>query len=147
VHASRPAAAALVLVCGVAVAACGSSAHEKSTAKDDFIAQADSICRTYNDLASNATKNLKHPGPRPAVAAVQRRLVPLFQRQNDELARLKPPVADRATIAQFIADLKAATDDVAVDPEEFVAAHGATPLARKAAAEAAAYGFAVCARI
>jgi hypothetical protein len=148
VHASRRATAALVLVMfGAFGAACGAGTHEKSTAKADFIAQADGICSTYNDLAGKATKNLKHPGPRQAIAAVQNRLVPLFQRQNDELARLTPPAADRATVARFIADLKAATDDVALDPEAFVAAHGATPLARKAAAEAAAYGFAVCARI
>jgi hypothetical protein len=148
VRASRRAAPALVLVVFAALGtACGSGSHEKSTAKVDFIAQADGICGTYNDLERKATKNFKHPGPRQAIATVENKLVPLFQRQNDELARLTPPAADRTTIAQFLADLKAATEEVAVDPEAWIAAHGATPLLRKAAAEAAGYGFAVCARI
>jgi len=129
------------------LAACGSSAKSNSTAKSDFIAQADAICSSYNDQASKATANLKHPNQRQMIAAIQKRLVPLFQRQDTELAQLRPPAADRATVAKFIVDLRAATNDIALHPEAFVAAHGATPLARKAADEAAAYGFAVCARI
>jgi hypothetical protein len=143
VRTRRGVAAAVVML----LAACGSSGKPKSSAKTDFIAQADAICSSYNDLASKATNNLKHPNQRQMITAIQKRLVPLFQRQDDELAQLHPPAADRATVSQFIADLKAATNDVAVHPEAFVAAHGATPLARKAADEAAAYGFAVCARI
>jgi hypothetical protein len=120
---------------------------KKSTTKDDFIARADAICSAYNDLVSRATKTLKHPGPRRTVGALQNRLVPILQRRNDELARLTPPRADRVTVAKFLADLKAVTDDIILDPAAYAAAHGATPLARKAADEAAAYGFAVCARL
>jgi len=129
------------------LAACGSSGKSASSEKSDFIAQADAVCSRYNDLATKATKNLKHPNQRQMISAIQNRLVPIFQRQDAELAQLHPPQADEATFAKFIADLKAATTDVAQYPEAFVAAHGATPLARKAADEAAAYGFAVCARI
>jgi hypothetical protein len=133
------------VIAAALVAACGSG--KKSTAKDDFIAQADGICGAYNDLVSKATRTVRRPGPRRAVAAVQNRLAPLLERRDAELAHLQPPDADRATIARFLADLKAATADAASDPSAYIAAHGATPLARKAAAEAAAYGFSVCARI
>jgi hypothetical protein len=115
--------------------------------KDDFIAQADGVCSTYDDLVSKATKNLKHPSPRRAVDAVQLRLVPLLQRRDAELAQLTPPSADRTTVGYFLNDLRAATADIVLNPAGYVAAHGATPLARKAAAEAAAYGFAVCGRL
>jgi hypothetical protein len=125
--------------------ACGSSS-KKSVTKDDFIAQADGICQNYGDLAGRASKNLRHPGPRQ-IAVIQDRLVPLLQRRDDELAQLTPPAADRETVAKFIADLKAATDDVLLNPAGYAAAHGATPLLRKAADEAAAYGFSVCARL
>jgi hypothetical protein len=113
-------------------------------AKDNFIAHADAICSTYNDLALKATKNLRHPGARQAIATIQHRLVPLYERRDAELAQLEPPGADRAAVAQIVADLKAVTDDIALDPAAYVADHGATAPARKAAAEAAAYGFAVC---
>ena len=134
------------MVFAALVAACGSKTSA-STAKADFIAQADAICTSYDDLASKATKTFKHPSPRRQVAAIENRLVPLLRRESTELARLKPPAADRATIARFLADVNAATDAILLDPESFVTAHGATPLARKAASEAAAYGFAVCGRI
>ena len=129
------------------LAACSSSSPEKSTTKADFIARADGICSTYDGLAGNAAKNFKHPGARQMVATVERRLVPLYRQRDDELAQLTPPVSDRATVEQFLADLKAATDAVAVDPAAYVATHGATPQARKAAADASAYGFAVCGQI
>lgn len=137
----------VVLALMLVLAACGSSAKNDSSAKSDFIAQADAICSSYNDQAAKATRNLKHPNQRQMIGAIQNRLVPLFQRQDAELAQLRPPEADRATVSKFIVDLKAATNDIGIHPEAFVAAHGATPLARKAAGEAAAYGFAVCARV
>lgn len=147
-HVPRGAAvAAVVLFVLLALTACSSSGKNASSEKADFIAQADAVCSRYNDLATKATKNLKHPGPRQMVAAIQNRLVPIFQRQDAELAQLRPPKADQETVAKFVAELKAATTDVAQHPEAFVSAHGATPLARKAANDAAAYGFAVCARI
>jgi hypothetical protein len=148
VHAPRRATAGLILVVfTVPVAACGSSARGTSTTKADFIARADAICSSYNDLVSNATKNRKRTAPSQAATIVQHRLVPLYQRRNDALAQLTPPAADRTTIAQIISDMKAASDEIAFDPAAFVTAHGATPLARKAAAEAAAYGFAVCGQV
>jgi hypothetical protein len=140
--------AAVMMSVALVATACGSSSKSSdANKKAAFIAQADGICRSYNDLATNATKNLKHPNAQQMVSAIQHRLVPLFLRQDNELAQLQPPAADRATISTFITDLKAATDDVAAHPQTFVSDHGATPLAKKAAAEAAAYGFAVCARL
>jgi hypothetical protein len=129
------------------LAACGFVGARKSTTKADFIAQADAICSSYEDLVAKATESFKHPSPRQALARVQNRLVPLYQQRDNALAQLAPPAADRATVAQFIADVKAATNAMALDPAAYVAAHGATPQARKAAADAAAYGFAVCARL
>jgi hypothetical protein len=78
---------------------------------------------------------------------VQTRLVPLLRQRDNALAQLTPPADDRATVEQMIADMKTATDAIALDPADFVAEHGATPLARKAASEAATYGLVACAQI
>ena len=128
------------------LAACGSGSATKSLTKADFIAQADGICTKYEESASRASRSLKPPDVDRRIAVVQDHLVPLLERRNTQLAQLTPPAGDRATIAQFIADLEAATNAIARDPAGFVAAHGTTPFDRKAAAEAAAYGFTVCAR-
>jgi hypothetical protein len=145
VRVRRAAVAPVLVVCALLAGACTTS-YKKSTTKADFIAQADDICRTYDNRASKATQNLKHPGVGRRIAMVQDRLLPLLERRNTELARLTPPAADKATIARFLADLNAETNEVGLDPAGFVAAHDTSPLAQKAVAEAAAYGFEVCGR-
>jgi len=142
VHVTRGVSAALVLV---ALAACGSSSNGLS--KADYISRADAICQKYNGLAAQATASLTNPTPAQVVTAVRTKLVPLFERQNEDLAKLKPPAADRATVQRFVADLTAATADIGRHTQAFVDAHGATPLATKAATEAQGYGFKVCAKL
>ena len=144
----RAAVAPVLVVFAVLVGACTTTSAnaKKSTTKAGFIAQADDICRTYADRAFKAGENVKHPNVNKQVALVQDRLVPLLEHRNAELAQLKPPPADRATITRFLADLNAATNAIGLDPAAFVAAGGTTALTQKAAADAAAYGFEVCAQ-
>ena len=145
VIARRAVAATLVALGCATFAACGSSS--KGATKAEFVAQADATCERYTAVAKEVTANLTNPTPAQTAAAIKTRLAPLFERQVAELRTLKAPAADQATVNKFFDDLQAATADIARDPKGFLAAHGATPLAKKAAADAQAYGFQVCARL
>ena len=139
----RAAALAVFPVALAALTACGSSA--KPLSKADFIAKADAICQKYVGLSAQSTKDLKHPSPAQVMDAIRTRLFPLLQQQDKDLAKLEPPVADRAAVTKFLADLKAATADMGANTQAFVEAHGVTKLFAAASLDAHNYGLKVCA--
>jgi hypothetical protein len=137
-------AAVVVVVAPAALAACGSSS--KPLSKAEYIAKADVICQQTTKRFVDATKGLRHPSPAQVVDATRTKLVPLLQSQDKDLAKLDPPVADKAAVRKFLADLQAATDDIAKNTAAFVQARGVSRLATAASTEAGAYGFKVCAK-
>ena len=143
---AAPRAAVLVaLACALVVlAGCGSSA--KPLSKADFIAKADGICQKYTTLSAESTKDLKNPSPDQVIQAIRTRLLPLFEQQDKDLAKLHPPTADKAVVAKFLKDLAAATQDMGINTKAFVAAHGLSQLFAKASLEARNYGLKVCAK-
>ena len=141
----RRAAAAAVIVVGMIVAgsACGSS-DDTGLSKADFIAQADAICKKYNDLSIKATSGLKNPTDADLVTAIKTKIVPLLPKQEAELRSLKPPKADRAVVKQFLDTLQKASDDLANDTAAMVKTKGASANVAAVSAQSAAYGFKVC---
>ena len=136
--------AAAVAVALAVFAACGSSS--KPLSKADYIAKADNVCQQTTEQIVAATKDLRHPSPAQVVDATKTRIVPLLQRQDKDLAKLEPPVADQAAVHKFLTDLQAVTDEIANDTKAFVQARGVSQLATAASTEAHTYGFKVCAK-
>ena len=129
----------------VASSACGSGdKSDPGLSKADFIAQADAICKKYNDLSLQAQRGLENPTDAQIVALIKAKIVPLLPKQEAELRALKPPQADRAAVAQFLDALQKSSDELANSTEAIVKTKGASAYAAAVGAQASAYGFTVC---
>jgi hypothetical protein len=106
-----------VLVSFLAVAAlgsgCGSSYH--GLTKAEFIKRATAIC-AKSDKANDAALRkalAKDPSPSEIAKVFSGTVVPLINKELDELAALEPPKADRDRVKEMIAELRNETKTLA----------------------------------
>src|SRR3954468_5971053 len=93
----------MVMALAVALAACGSSGGSKALSKDEFVKQADAICKAGEAKIAKVTAGLtKSPSLAQIKTAYVDDLVPLFQDEVDELRALAPPAADKDEINQML---------------------------------------------
>lgn len=128
------------------VAGCGGSSY-KGLSKQDFITQADAICKKYDDQITAATQKVD-------ASADQKKLVdvllndalPAERTEVKELRKLKPPKADRTQIKQLLDSVDAGTaqaeKDLKSNPTKVFSA-SYDPY-KDAGTKAKAYGFQTC---
>ena len=134
-------AAALLLV------ACGGGYSGLS--KADFVTQADGICKTYE---AKLTAMFGHVSTDTTLSEVQSiyqlQAIPVFLAEVQQLRKLKPPKADRATVAKIFADLSTGIDqlDAQVRAAKSLKELDALSPAglKQASGDAKAYGLVVC---
>jgi hypothetical protein len=141
----RYAAALFTLV--AALAACGSSPY-KGLTKAEFLSRANESC-THPSKDALAVRDLFKVQRLPERKAklYLEKVLPLFDREVDRIAKLKPPKADRARVQKII-------DQARGDAEKFAAGLKDDPVAalspkthpfQKSSDLATAYGLKICA--
>ena len=138
---------AVVFALVAALAACGSSTY-KGLTKAEFVRQADESCQHPSKDAQDVRNFFKVVlAPERKARLYLEKVLPLFDREVDRIAKLKPPKADRARVKKIIdqarADAKKFTADLKDDP---AAAISATEHPFKKSSDlATAYGVKICA--
>jgi hypothetical protein len=129
-----------------ALAACGSSSY-KGLTKAEFVRRANENC-SHPSNAGKAVRKLIAVQTVPARKAklYLDRVLPLFDREFDRIAALKPPKADRDRVAQILeqgrADAKKFAEYLKDDPT--VAFSPALRPFKKSGDLATAYGLRIC---
>jgi hypothetical protein len=145
---------ALALAAGLIAAGCGDDDDETTTAaptttetgatgatgaatgeplsQDEFIAQADAICKK-GDQEINAVANETFSGGQPSQEEqeqfVTETVVPNIQKQIDGLSGLTPPEGDEDEVAAIVDAAQRAVDEVEQDPSSIGPGTGAGPFA------------------
>ena len=135
-------AAALLLL-----AACGGGYTGLS--KTDFVSQADTICKTYE---AKLTAMFGHVSADTTLSEVQSiyqlQAIPVFLAEVQQLRKLKPPKADRATVAKIFDDLSTGVDQLDAQVRAAKSLKELDALApaglKQASGDAKAYGLVVC---
>jgi hypothetical protein len=149
--AKRSGALLAVVVLAVALAACGGDDGDESetsggetVSKEEFIAQADEICRKGNaEIGAGADRVLSSGQGSQSERLekfVDEILVPGSQEQIDAVAALPMPAGDEEEIQAFLDSAQADLDQLAESPETL---QGDDPFAETNAL-GADYGFKVC---
>ena len=137
---------ALFVVMAAFVSGCGSSS--KPLTKAEFLRRANASCATGSKDSQNLRKQLPaNPTPAQIAKLDLEKTLPLFNRELDKIAALKPPTADRDRVEKIIeqarADAKAFAQALRENPEQALAP-GVNPFAKSNFA-AKLYGLKICA--
>lgn len=108
----------LVAVTGFGLAACGGGGSDAPT-KDEYIAQADLICRDGDEAAAKKVESTfgnQPPTQSNLTAAVEDILAPNIQKQLEDLRALTPPEGDEDTVSAIYDELESGLDKILEDP-------------------------------
>jgi hypothetical protein len=106
---------ALVALGALAVvpAACGGDDDDGEVTKEQFIENADAICKETNEDIQQSLSDLSDDATNEEAADVAlERAVPRFREQIEQLRDLDPPAADAEEIEALWDDLDASTDEL-----------------------------------
>lgn len=110
--------ALIVALLVTSVAGCDGDERTPAPTKEEFIAQAEAIC-------SAADRDLRAAGEgvytgdgldEQEAAVVEKRVIPIFQREVDELRALTPPRGDEETIGAALSAAERDLGDLIEDP-------------------------------
>jgi hypothetical protein len=155
------------LVCAafaLAVAGCGGGDDSSSTTassttpagatgasgtpltKDQFIQQADAICKQGNETIDAAASQV-FGGQQPTAAQIEQfaneTAIPAIQEELDGISALTPPAGDEDEVQAILAAVGQGLDAVKQDPQQLAASDNAGPFA-EANQLAQDYGLKVC---
>jgi TRAP-type uncharacterized transport system substrate-binding protein len=114
--------------------------------KEEFIKQADAICKTGNDTVDQAAEQVfggQQPTPEQVEQVANDTVIPAIQQEHDDIAALTPPAGDEDEVQAILDALSSALDAVKADPQVLVASDNAGPFA-EANQLAQDYGLKVC---
>ena len=108
-----------VLVAALPAAGCGSSEDDALT-KEEFIAQADAICKKAHDKFEKDFKAAFAGNPQPSQAQLNEfalsTLVPGVQGEIDDVSALEPPPGDEAEVNAIIDAVQGGVNKIKADP-------------------------------
>jgi hypothetical protein len=155
------------LVCAafaLAVAGCGGGDESSSTtastaaassttdasgtplSKEEFIQQADAICKAGNQSTAQAANDL-FSGGQPTQQQVDQfatdTLIPAIQDEIDQIGALTPPAGDEDDVQAILTAVSGALEKVKADPTALFASTDEGPF-KEADQLASAYGLKVC---
>ncbi len=144
-----PISIALVVIGAALAVGCGGGDSGSSTSaalsKEEFISQADAICKQGNQDINAAGKEI-FGGGKPTQDQIDQfvndSVIPSIQGQVDDIRALTPPAGDEDTINNLLDDVESALDQAKSDPT-VLTGNGSGPFA-KANEEAQAYGLKEC---
>lgn len=131
---------AVALAAALIFAGCGGSGKPDPLKKSEFIAQADSICKSANSEREEALKEVAKSEPE-ATQLVNETALPPIQKMTEELSGLGPPVGDEKEVHAIISAFEQGVKKIEADPTNLSAAVGAFD---KADELAEAYGLVDC---
>ena len=93
------------------VGACGGSSY-KGLSKDEFVTQANAICKRDNDAVAEKAKALgDSPTQQQQIDFILNTAVPSTRAEIAEVRKLKPPKADKATVTKLLDAASAGLDE------------------------------------
>jgi len=92
----------LVVAVSLGFAACGGDNDDETLSKADLAKKANAICKDANEDSGPITAPANVYEDPVAAATYYGKLAPIFQKQTDELAKLKPDDDVKADWAQFL---------------------------------------------
>ena len=104
-----------------ATGATGQSGSSAGVLPADFIAEADAICEEEGAEVEEAASELIEPTAKEQAEFVESTVIPSIQSQIDALGRLEEPAEGADELEAFLDDAQAALDELAADPESFIA--------------------------
>lgn len=139
-------ATTLALVLSFGLVACGSddsgSSNEDVLTNAELIQQADAICTDYNAQLTQKIEGLDESSSQEDVNNfVTDEMVPLYEKEIDELRALQPDPEDEAAYTEMIDTLESELRDVEEDPSQVTGGGTAFPEATKMAKD---FGLKVC---
>jgi hypothetical protein len=114
--------------------------------KDQFVQQADQICKTSNQAVDQAANQLfggQKPTDQQVTQFTTTTLVPAIQGEIDGITALTPPAGDEDEIQAILDAVSGAVDKITADPSLVLASNNNGPFA-EADQLAQAYGLKVC---
>jgi hypothetical protein len=125
---------ALLAGCGGGGSSDGGDVTAGDVSKDEYIAQANKICRESDDEFQKATEDLPdNPSQDEIVATIDDSIVPILRDTLDQLRALEAPQADVDELTGIYDGLQGEIDAVDEDPEKF-AGQSANPFEESSAA-------------
>jgi hypothetical protein len=142
---------AVTVAGAVLVAGCGSSGSSSSSTtaaltKEQWIAQADAICKQDNKNINSAARKTfgnQKPSQQQLTQFVNETLIPSLETELSDIRALTPPAGDEDTVNNLLADVDTAIQQTKQDPTSAVSNGSNSPFA-KPDQEAKAYGLKVC---
>ena len=136
----------LIGLLAASLVACASSS-DKAVTKAEFLRAANTTCGRTDKDAAAVRRDLKGAStPKLQAKVYLEKVLPRFNRQLDEIAKLEPPKADRARVKGIIEltrrDSKAFEHVLETDPE--AAFKLVRQLFAKSSAAATEYGLKIC---
>jgi len=137
---------ALIGVLAASLAACGGSTHKAST-KAEFLRRANANCAHASKDAEAVRREVAAAStPARKAKLYEDKVLPRFLQELDQIAKLKPPAADRYRVNGIVALARRDARDFAAqltkDPKTALSSR-AQPFATSSAA-ATAYGLKIC---
>ena len=136
----------MVVVTAAFASGCGGS--DKPLTKAEFLRRANASCANGSKDSQNLRKQLPaNPTPAQIAKLDLEKTLPLFNRELDKIAALKPPTADRDRVEKIIKQARADAETFAKGLRENPAkalAPGVNPFAKSNFA-AKLYGLKICA--
>ena len=135
----------------LALAACGSSSDESTTAltKAEFLKQGNAICRKGNEeVGKAAEKRFPRSGGKPSQKELEQfagqTVVPNIESQVQQISELPAPEGDEEQVEAIVEEAEASVEKAAEDPSVMITEKGENPFA-KTDELATAYGLTACA--
>jgi hypothetical protein len=137
---------ALIGLLAASLCACGGSTHKAST-KAEFLRRANANCvHPSKDAAAVRREFAAASTPALKAKLYEQKVLPRFEQELDQIAKLKPPAADRDRVNGIVELARRDARDFAAklvkDPKAALARR-AQPFATSSAA-ASAYGLKIC---
>ncbi len=138
----------VILAATLIAAGCGGAGQSETPSKQEFVAQANKICRKGQAQIKQQAKRT-FSGGKPS-RAEQRKfiadtVVPSIQNQSNQISHLTPPQGDEGRVEAIVAAAKRTVHRVKRNPALAEAGSGAKPYARFDRL-ARAYGLDTCGR-
>lgn len=141
----------VVVGMSLALAACGSSSDESTTAltKAEFLAKGNAICRRGNREISKAAekqfpRGKSEPNKKEMEQFVSQTIVPSVESQVQQISQLPAPEGEEEKVGAIVEEAEASVDEVAEDPSLMIDEGGKDPFA-KTNELASDYGLTACA--
>ena len=103
----------------LAAAGCGGGSGDRLS-KAEFVEQGNAICAKYDGQIETAGQTAFASAGQPTEAEItafaEDTLLPIVEKEIDELRSLSPPEEDEATVDEILDKAEAAADELSADP-------------------------------